>query len=70
MVGFGIPLLATWLGYLPFVKPLIHKLKPYVVWPSIIGSFPYLSRTALTRGQALYVAVMAILTIVFMAVHY
>ncbi|KAH8130726.1 hypothetical protein ACSS6W_006603 [Trichoderma asperelloides] len=75
MMGFGIPLLATWLGYLPFVSPLIHKLKPYIVWPSTIRSYqvrplPYLGGSALTRGQALYVAAMTILTVVFMAVHY
>ncbi|KAL5093143.1 hypothetical protein Trisim1_011933 [Trichoderma cf. simile WF8] len=74
MVGFGIPLLATWLGYIPFVSPLIHKLKPYITWPSIIGSYRirqlrYLGGTALTRGQALYVFIMVVLTVVFMAVH-
>ncbi|KAM0459101.1 hypothetical protein ACHAO4_002492 [Trichoderma viride] len=75
MVGVGIPLLATWLGYLPFVNLLTHKLKPYIIWPNTIGSYqvrplPYFGGTALTRGQALYVAVMVILTVVFMAVHY
>ncbi|KKP01903.1 ferric reductase transmembrane component 3 [Trichoderma harzianum] len=75
MVGFGIPLLATWVGYLPFVSPLIYKLKPYSIWPSIIGSYrirqlPFLGGTALTRGQALYVFIMVVLTVVFMAVHY
>lgn len=75
IVGFGIPLLTTWLGYLPFVSPLIYKLKPYIIWPSAIGSYrirqlPYLGGTALTRGQALYVFIMVVLTVVFMAVHY
>jgi hypothetical protein len=75
MLGFGIPLLATWFTYLPFATMLVDKISPYLIWPSTIGTYglrplPWLLGNAPTRGQALYLAIIVILNIVFMAVHY
>lgn len=47
----------------------------YYFWPSTIGLYhqrplPYLFGNAPTRGQGLYIAVMVLLNVVFMAVHY
>ncbi len=75
MLGSGIPLLVTWLDCLPYMDILVQKIKPYIIWPSTAGSFhvrplPYLLGNAPTRGQALYVAVMVVLNVVFMAVNY
>jgi hypothetical protein len=75
MLGFGIPLLATWLGYLPFMETLVEKVKPSIIWASTLGPqnirrFPYLLGNAPTRGQGLYIAIMVILNVVFMAVNY
>src|SRR3569833_1177900 len=75
MLGFGIPLLATWLGYIPYMGALVGKLKPYIIWPSTIGTYrvrplPFLLGNPPTRGQGLYIAIMVVLNIVFMAVNY
>lgn len=75
MVAFGIPLLTTWLGYLPFMDTLARQIKPYVIWPSTIGSYvvrplPYLLGNAPTRGQGLYIACILLLNIVFMVINY
>lgn len=75
MLGFGIPLLVTWLEYLPYMTTVVTKLKPYITWPSTVKSYharslPYLFGNAPTRGQGLYIAVMVILNVVFMSVHY
>jgi hypothetical protein len=58
-----------------YMSILADKVKPYIVWPSTVGSYhirplPYLLGNPPTRGQALYIAVMVILNIVFMVVHY
>jgi hypothetical protein len=51
----------------------LRKLKPYLSWPSIIGTYqvrplPYLLGNAPTIGQTLYIALFLILNIVLTAV--
>lgn len=75
VAGFGTPILLTWLGYVPVLSTLIHKLRPYVIWPSTIATyhvrpFPYLLGNAPTVGQSLYIAMFVILNIILTAVNY
>jgi hypothetical protein len=74
-VGFALPILLTWSQLLPVVGRLIRKSKPYILWPSTVGSYsvrplPFLLGNAPTLGQALYVVVLSILTIVLCCVNY
>ena len=75
VVGFGIPIVLTWVGHLPYMTGLLEKLKPYVVYPTIVGTYqvrplPYLLGNAPTTGQSLYIAVMVILNVILTAVGY
>ncbi|KAF2452346.1 ferric reductase like transmembrane component-domain-containing protein [Lineolata rhizophorae] len=75
VTGFGTPIVLTMLGYMPFVSGLLRKLKPYLVWPSTIGTYqvrplPYFLGNAPTVGQSLYVAMFIILNIILTAVNY
>src|ERR1051326_517367 len=61
LVGFATPIVLTWLGYLPFLSELLRKLKPYLVWPSVVGTYqvrplPFFLGNAPTVGQAQYAA--------------
>lgn len=65
----------TWAGYLPFIAGLLHKVRPYLIWPSTIGTYhvrplPYLLGNVPTRGQALYIAVFVLLNVVLTSVGY
>lgn len=75
VTGFGLPIVLTMVGYVPFVSGLIRKLKPYLVWPSTIGTYqvrplPYYLGNAPTVGQTLYVVLFVILNIIFTSVDY
>ncbi|EJD42991.1 ferric reductase transmembrane component 4 [Auricularia subglabra TFB-10046 SS5] len=75
VIGFALPIALTWLGYLPVISGVFRKLRPYLVYPSAIGTYqvrplPYLLGNAPTIGQALFVAVMVVLNIVLTAVNY
>ncbi|KAJ6257546.1 Ferric/cupric reductase transmembrane component [Drechslerella dactyloides] len=75
VTGFGLPIVLTLLGYLPFISTLFRKLRPYAVWPSTIGSYqvrplPYLIGNAPTVGQALYVVLFLALNIIFTCIGY
>jgi len=58
IAGFAIPILVTWLGYLPFASALGERfVRPLLVYPSLIGTFqvrplPFSLGNAPTRGQA------------------
>jgi predicted ferric reductase len=74
-VGFALPILLTWVGNLPLIDRIYDKLRPYVVYPSLIGTYhvrplPFHAGNAPTVGQALYIAVMIILNIVLSAVNF
>ncbi|KAF2791559.1 hypothetical protein K505DRAFT_419063 [Melanomma pulvis-pyrius CBS 109.77] len=75
VVGFGVPIVFTWLGHLPLISTLVRNLKPYLVWPSLIGTYsmrplPFLLGNVPTRGQSLYIALFFILNVVLTAVRY
>ncbi|EPS45668.1 hypothetical protein H072_340 [Dactylellina haptotyla CBS 200.50] len=74
-VGFGLPIVITILGYLPPFGKIIRKVRPYLVWPSTIGTYqvrplPYLLGNAPTIGQTLYIVMFAILNIIFTCIGY
>ncbi|KAH7312520.1 ferric reductase like transmembrane component-domain-containing protein [Stachybotrys elegans] len=74
-VGFGLPIILTWLGCLPYFDKLYEKLQPYLVWPSLIGNYhvrvlPFSLGNAPTVGQALYITVMIALNIVLSAINF
>lgn len=74
-VGFGLPVVLTWLGYLPFVDRVYERLRPYVVYPSLFGTYhvrplPFFLGNAPTVGQALYVGLMVVLNVVLSAVNF
>ncbi|KAH0536625.1 hypothetical protein FGG08_006519 [Glutinoglossum americanum] len=75
VTGFAIPIVLTCLGYLPYMTGILERVKPYLVYPSAIGTYqvrplPYLLGNAPTIGQSLYVALMVILNIILTAVNY
>lgn len=75
VTGFGTPVLLTWLGYVPYMSGVLSKVKPYLVYPSIIGTYqvrplPYLLGNAPTVGQSLYIIMFFILNVVLTAVNY
>ena len=75
VTGFGTPLILTSLGYLPFVSGLLDKVRPYLVYPSLIGTYqvrslPYLLGNAPTVGQSLYIAMFTLLVLILSAVNY
>lgn len=78
-VGVLLPIVCTALAsssLLPAsLHRLVHRLKPYLVWPSTIGTYnvrplPYGLGNAPTRGQALYIGLFVGLNIVFTSVNY
>ncbi|MCJ1423299.1 hypothetical protein MMC29_001181 [Sticta canariensis] len=75
VAGFGIPVVLTWLGYVPYMSGVLSKIKPYLVYPSIFGTYhvrplPYLLGNAPTMGQSLYITLFFILNVVLTAVDY
>lgn len=75
LVGFGVPILLSWLGRFPYVGALYDKINPYLVYPSLIGTYqvrplPYQLGNAPTVGQALYVALMFAVNVIVSAVDY
>ncbi|KAL7629722.1 hypothetical protein AAE478_001245 [Parahypoxylon ruwenzoriense] len=74
-VGVGTPVLISLLGHLPYISSIFDKLKPYVVYPSTIGTYnlrplPWLLGNAPTAGQALYIGMFIALNVVLGAVSY
>jgi predicted ferric reductase len=75
ITGFATPILFTLLGYLPYMTRMFDKIKPYLVYPSTIGTYqvrplPYLLGNAPTVGQTLYIALFLILNVILAAVNY
>ncbi|KAN0117693.1 Ferric reductase like transmembrane component domain containing protein [Hyaloscypha variabilis] len=75
VAGVGTPILLTGLAYAPITSSLIRRLKPYLVWPSIIGTYqirplPFLLGNAPTVGQSLYIAGFIFLNIIFTSINY
>lgn len=75
VAGFGLPIVLTLLGYLPFMHRFSSKLKPYIIYPALLGKrhvepLPYSAGNAPTIGQALYVFFMVILTTILSSVTF
>ncbi|KAG9234981.1 ferric reductase like transmembrane component-domain-containing protein [Amylocarpus encephaloides] len=75
VVGFSIPIIFTLFGYLPYTSTLLSKIKPYVVYPAVIGKYhiealPYLLGNAPTMGQTLYIFGFSALNIILAAAGY
>ncbi|EED16065.1 hypothetical protein TSTA_011740 [Talaromyces stipitatus ATCC 10500] len=71
---FALPILLTWMDYLPFMTRVRERLQPQL-WPSIIGTYherplPYFIGNAPTIGQALFILLMVILNGIFISVDY
>lgn len=72
---FGLPVIITLIGYLPFMTTLSEKIKPYLIWPSILGTYhvrplPFKLGNAPTMGQSLYIGAFVIVNIVMTATDY
>ncbi|KAL8405436.1 hypothetical protein RB596_004341 [Gaeumannomyces avenae] len=75
LVAAASPVLLSCFGYLPLVAPLMGKVRPYLVYPSLLGTYqvqplPYYLGNAPTVGQGLYLAVFFVLNVVLSAVDY
>ncbi|KAK4501565.1 hypothetical protein PRZ48_007374 [Zasmidium cellare] len=75
LTSFGLPLLLTWLQYPRSMYGFVQNIRPYLVWPSTIGTYhdrplPYLIGNAPTVGQGFYIAVVIILNIIFLCIGY
>ncbi|GAB1312357.1 Ferric oxidoreductase domain-containing protein [Madurella fahalii] len=75
VMAVGIPIVLTWLRYMPFASALLDKIKPYLVYPSLIGRYhvkplPFLLGNAPTVGQGIYITVFGVLSAVLAAVGY
>lgn len=74
ILGVGIPILTTFLTYLPFANRLIASIKPYVVYPALFNGRnlqPILKYCHIpTTGQSIFIAIFSIITIILTAVGY
>lgn len=75
VAGFGVPLVLTWLGYLPYMSCILERLKPRLVYPSLIGTYsvrplPYRLGNAPTLGQTLYIVGFIALNVILTAISY
>ncbi|KAF1984279.1 hypothetical protein K402DRAFT_406240 [Aulographum hederae CBS 113979] len=75
VAGFALPIVLTAIGYLPYMTGVYEKLRPYIIYPSTVGSYhirplPYLLGNAPTAGQALYIAFFVILNVAMTAAGY
>lgn len=75
VTGFATPVVLTCLGYLPYMTGIVERVKPYLIYTGVVGTYyvrplPYLLGNAPTVGQGLYVALMVILNIILTSVNY
>lgn len=75
VVGFATPVVFSLLNYLPYMTGIYDKFRPYIVYPTTIGTYhvrslPYLLGNPPTIGQTLYIVVFAILNLILSAVNY
>lgn len=74
-IGIGSPIFFSLLRFLPFMTGILEKLKPYLVYPSVFGSYhvrplPWLLGNAPTVGQALWISMFFVLNLVLSCVNY
>ncbi|PVH81805.1 hypothetical protein DL98DRAFT_623037, partial [Cadophora sp. DSE1049] len=75
VTGFGTPIVLTWLGYVPYMSGLLDKVRPFLVYPSLIGTYqvlplPYLLGSVPTVGQGIWIFLFFILNLILTAVNY
>ncbi|KAK2747992.1 hypothetical protein FQN57_001583 [Myotisia sp. PD_48] len=75
IVGMGIPIVMTLLGYVPYMTSVLDRLKPNFIYPSTVGkyhiqSLPYLLGNPPTMGQGIYILIFFILNVVLSAIDY
>ncbi|KAL2073881.1 hypothetical protein VTL71DRAFT_11207 [Oculimacula yallundae] len=75
VVGFGTPIILTWLGHVPYMSGLLDQVRPYLVYPSLIGTYqvrplPYLIGNSPTVGQGIWIILFFILNILLSAANY
>ncbi|KAF4554735.1 Ferric reductase like transmembrane component-containing protein 2 [Elsinoe fawcettii] len=75
LVGTGLPILVTWLGYLPLFPRFFAKASPYIVHPALfkklhVSPLPYLLGNMPTTGQTLYLLLFLLLNILVTALPY
>ena len=63
------------LSHFPFAPIILDKIRPYLVWPSTVGTYqvqplPYLLGNAPTVGQGIYIALFLIVNIILSAIEY
>ncbi|KAK7042584.1 ferric reductase like transmembrane component-domain-containing protein [Favolaschia claudopus] len=74
LTSFGLPLVLTWLGYLPFMTRGISRIRPYL-YPSLIGTYhdrslPFLLGNVPTVGQSGYIFILVALNVIFLSIGY
>ncbi|KAF0645901.1 hypothetical protein FPSE5266_07788 [Fusarium pseudograminearum] len=74
-VAVGLPVFLSWLRYMPFMSALYDRLKPYILYPSTVGTYyvrplPFQIGNAPTVGQGIYIAIFIVLNAVLTAVGY
>ncbi|KAH4897678.1 hypothetical protein HBI80_190790 [Parastagonospora nodorum] len=75
VVGFATPIFITGLSYLPYMSGVLDRLKPRLVWPSLIGTYhvralPFSLGNAPTLGQTGYIVLFIVLNIIATASEY
>ncbi|KAK3379111.1 ferric reductase-like transmembrane component [Lasiosphaeria ovina] len=75
VTAVGLPIALTWACYLPFAETLRDRIAPYIIHPSLIGTYharplPLLLGNAPTVGQAIYVIIFTALNAILMSVSY
>ncbi|KAJ1327055.1 ferric-chelate reductase [Microdochium nivale] len=74
-ITVGLPILLSCLGYLPYMSTMLDKIKPFLVYPSLVGTFqvrplPFLLGNAPTIGQALFITLLFVLNFALAASTY
>ncbi|KPA35270.1 ferric reductase transmembrane component 4 [Fusarium langsethiae] len=75
VIALGLPIVITWLGYMPYIPTIYDRLKPYMLYPSTIGTYsvrplPFKLGNVPNMGQALFIVIFVSLTVVFTAIDY
>ncbi|KAH8173486.1 ferric reductase like transmembrane component domain-containing protein [Sarocladium implicatum] len=75
VLAAGLPILTTWLGWMPWVPAVYDRLKPYLLYPSTIGTYsvrplPFLLGNAPTIGQGLFIFLFIAANVVLTSVSY
>ncbi|KAI0115736.1 ferric-chelate reductase [Nemania sp. FL0031] len=74
LTTFGLPIILTWFGHFPFMGGVLRLIKPWL-YPSIFKTFhdrplPFYLGNPPTVGQGIYILVLIVLNVVFLATGY